>query len=71
MLGKIFLLIELVMRLFKLWDQFADYTEESRKAEVEKRRQDRAKAIEDSKKAESDDDIWKSQEDIVKHRPRP
>jgi hypothetical protein len=71
MLGKLFLLIELIMRLFKLWDQFVDYADEKRKAEVEKRRQDRAKAIEDSKKAESDEDIWKSQEDIVKHRPRP
>lgn len=69
MLTKIWLVIELIMKLFKLWDQFADHVEARRRAEAEEKRQAREKAIEDSKRAETDDEIFDSQDRIVNNKP--
>lgn len=69
MFTKIWLVFELIMKLFKLWDQFADYVEARRKVEAEEKRQAREKAIEDSKKAETDDEIFDSQDRIVDNKP--
>jgi len=71
MFSNIFAVVQMILRLFKLWDQFLDWSDAQRAAEIEKRQQDRAKAIEDSKKAESDEEIWDSQDRIVDSRPRP
>lgn len=68
---KIFALIELILGLLKLKDQFFDWYTEKHSAEIEKRAQKRDQAVDQSKKAETDDDIWKSQEDIVNNSPQP
>lgn len=70
-MGSIFALIELILKLLKLWDGLMDYSDSKRAAEREAARQAREKAIEDSKKAETDDDIWKSQDGIVNNQPKP
>lgn len=68
---KLFALIELVLELLKLKDQFFDWYVEKNSAEIEKRAQKRDAAIDKSKTAESEDDIWKSQEDIIDNGSRP
>lgn len=69
MFTSIFAIIELVLKLFRLWDQFLDYSDARRLAEAEAKRQSREKALEDSIKAGTDDEIWDSQDRIVDNKP--
>jgi hypothetical protein len=71
-LAQIFTLIELVFKLFGLWDGFVQYIDDKRSAEREANAQARDAAIEESKKeGKSDDDVFKNQGDIVSHLPQP
>ena len=66
---RAFLLIELLLKLIGLWEQFSSYVQAQKLIEDEEKRQRREKAIEDSKKAETDEEIWKSQDGIVDNSP--
>jgi hypothetical protein len=68
---KVFLIVELILRLFKIWDKFGSYVDQRRAAEMEARAQAREKAIEKLKQAKTPDEIWKAQEELVKNGPRP
>jgi hypothetical protein len=69
MLTKIFLLIELVLKLFSVWDLFIVYVDEKYRAKIDENRKARELAVEDSKKAETDAEIWDSQDKIVRSQP--
>ena len=71
MITNFFALINLVLELLKLKNQFIDWFVEKHQAEIEKRGQKRDAAVEALKKAESDDEIWAAQEDIVNNSPKP
>ena len=68
-MAQIFAVIELILRLFKLWDQFLSFMDEKHSAELEKKRQAREAAVDRSKVDQSDDDIFKDQTDIVNNLP--
>lgn len=70
-MGSIFALIELILKLLKLWDGLIDYSDQKRATEREAAKQARDKAVDDSKKADSDEDVWKSQDEIVNNQPKP
>ncbi len=69
MLSGIFAFITLMLKLCKVWDQFLDYNDLQRKAEAERKNQDRAVAIEDAKKAQTPEEAFASQERIVRNKP--
>lgn len=54
-----------------VWNYIQEYFSSKKRAEEEKRNQEREQAIEDSKKAETDDEIWDSQDRIVNNKPKP
>lgn len=64
-----FAIIELILKLIGLWNEFGDYMDVKRKADIEKRRQERDKAIDDSKQAETDSEIWDTQDRITGRKP--
>jgi hypothetical protein len=68
-MGQVFLIIELLLKLSRLWDQFAIYVERRKRQENEEKRKRREKAVDDSKGAQTDDEIWKSQDGIVDNLP--
>ncbi len=69
MLTNIFAVIQLVLKLMKLWDQFLDYADTQRKAEAEARRQRREKAIEDAENAKTEEEAWDAQKRIIDNDP--
>ena len=71
MIAQIFLAIELLMRLFNLWDEFGSYVDAKREKDRVERDQKRSAAIDKQKNAESEADFDKAQSDIVDNLPRP
>lgn len=64
-----FTIIEIIIRLIGLWNQFTDFLYRDWKAKQEKKRQELDKAVEESKKAETNDEIWKTEDDITRNLP--
>ena len=71
MLAQLFLLIEVLMRAFNLWDQFGQYMDDKRERDRVERDQKRSAAIDKQKTAESEADFDKAQDDIANNLPRP
>lgn len=71
MITKLFISIELFLRLFKLWDRFMEHVDHTRALEAEARAQAREKALEDLKNAKTEEEIWRAQEELIKNQPRP
>lgn len=71
MIGKVFVIIQLLLKLFGAWEAFMDWMSDSYAVELDERAARRRKAIEESKKAESDAEIWESQDKIVDNLPTP
>jgi hypothetical protein len=69
MLTQLFALIQLVLRFFKLWDQFQDFSMAERLKENEERRQRLEKAVEDQKNAQTEDEFDRAQDEITKNLP--
>lgn len=69
MFGQIFAIIQVVLKLIGLWDQFLDWSDQKRVAEAEERRQKREQAISDLDKAKTDEDIFNEQTKIVNNKP--
>ncbi len=68
-IASVYSVIQLILKLFGLWDDFLDYSDNQRKIAADKKQQDLEKAVDQSTKAETDDEIWKSQDDITKNMP--
>ncbi len=69
MITNIFSAIILLLKLFGLWEQFADYIDKARIAETEARRQRREKALDDLKNTKTEEDFDKAQSDVVNNPP--
>lgn len=68
-IASIYSVIQLILRLFGLWESFLDYSDNQRKIAAAKKQEELEKAVDASTKAEVDDEIWKSQNDITKNMP--
>lgn len=68
-IGAIYSIIQLVLQLFGLWDQFLSYSDKQRLAEDEAKTEARNKAVDDSKTATDDTQIWKDQDTITRNKP--
>jgi hypothetical protein len=64
-----FALVEIILKLLRLRDEFLDYLVASRIKEEEEKRQNREKAIDAIEKAEDEDAFDKAQEEIVRNKP--
>ena len=71
MISQIFLVIELILKLFGAWEKFQDYSDKRKNAEAEERRQKRDKAVDDQQKAKTEDEFDKAQDTIVGNKPKP
>lgn len=71
MIAKIFLAIQLVLRLFKLWDSFLVYADEARERERLERDRKRDAAVDKQKHSQTEEEFDKAQDDIAGNRPRP
>ncbi len=70
-MGQIFLLIELVLKLLKLWDGFGDYQESKRKSEAEERARNRDSAAKEVINAGSEDEFDKASDKLHDNSPKP
>lgn len=64
-----FSLIQFLLNIFGLWEEFLRFSDSQRLAEDQLKTQKRNDAVDDSKKAKTDDDVWKSQDTIITNRP--
>ncbi len=71
MIAGIFAVIELILKLIGLWDQFLSYSDAKRAADAAAKQAALNKAVDASAGANSDDDIFKNQTDVVNNMPRP
>lgn len=69
MIGQIFAVIELLLKLIGLWGQFSDYVDKKRTAEAEERRQRRDQAVDDLKNAKTEEEFNEAQSRIVNNPP--
>jgi hypothetical protein len=65
----IFSLIQLILKLLNLWDQFSNWMQVERQIENKEKEKRRNEAIDKSKTAETDEDIWNAQDGIVDNLP--
>lgn len=71
MIAQIFLLIEVILRLFKLWDSFGTFVDDKREKDRIERDQARDKAVDKQKNAQTEEQFDKAQDDIARNSPRP
>lgn len=69
MIAQIFLLIEVILRLFKLWDSFGTFVDDKREKDRIERDQARDKAVDKQKNAQTEEEFDSSQGKIVKNKP--
>jgi len=70
MISGIFAAIQLVLRLFKLWDQFLEYSDKVRLAQAAENTQAREKAVDQQKGAMSEEEFDRLQDELTKHKPK-
>ena len=70
MISGIFGVVQLLLKLFGLWEQFLDYSDKARAAEAEARKQRREKAVDEQKAAATEDEFDKAQDEIIANKPR-
>lgn len=70
-MAGIFSIIQLLLKLIGLWEQFMDWSDAKRIADAEKNRQDRDKAVDDAVKAQTEQEFDEAQSRIADSLPRP
>lgn len=70
MISGIFAAIQLVLRLFKLWDQFLEYSDKVRLAQAAENTQEREKAVDEQKGASSEEEFDRAQDGVIGHKPK-
>lgn len=68
-LSSIFALLEVILRLFGLWDGLVNYLDAKRLADEQKKAQDRDAAVDKAKSAKTPDDAYDAQSGIVNSEP--
>lgn len=71
MITQIFAVIELVLKLIGLWEQFSAYTIQKSIADRAERKQQRDRAVDKQQTAQTEDEFDKAQDDISRNMPRP
>lgn len=71
MIAQIFLLIEVILRLFKLWDSFGTFVDDKREKDRIERDQARDKAVDKQKNAQTEEEFDRLQDDIARNSPKP
>ena len=71
MIAQIFVAIQAVLQLFKLWDAFLAYADDVREKERVARDQARNAAVDRQKEAQNEEDFDRAQDDIARNSPRP
>jgi hypothetical protein len=69
MIGQIFLIIQILMRAFGLWDQFISWSDAQREKDRIEQDQKRNAAVDQQSNAQSEADFDKSQDTIVGNKP--
>lgn len=69
MFTGIFAAIQLILRLFGLWDMFLNYSDKKRLADSQERTEDRNTAVDDQKKATDEEQFDKDQSSITHNHP--
>jgi len=70
-IAQIFVAIQAVLQLFKLWDAFLAYADDVREKERVARDQARNAAVDRQKEAQNEEDFDRAQDDIARNSPRP
>lgn len=71
MIAQIFVVIELLLKLFGIWESFLSYSDQKRIADGQKNTQDRNDALDKEKNASTEDEFDKAQDGVVSHIPKP
>lgn len=71
MISQVFAVVQLLLKVFGLWEQFLDYSDKARTAEAEERKQRREEAVDKQKDAQSEEEFDRAQDDIVGSNPKP
>jgi hypothetical protein len=66
---QIFAIIQLLLKLFGLWESFCNYTDKLRAAEAAAKTERREKAVDDATKAKTAEEAWDAEERIVANKP--
>ncbi len=69
MFSSIFAIIEMVLKLLGLWDQFLSWSDSKRLVDSQKNTQDRNTAVDDQKGAKDETTFDNDQSAIVNHKP--
>lgn len=70
-MANLFQIVQLLLKVFGLWEAFLDYMDASHSAALEERRQKREKALAELDRAKTDEEIWEAQEKVVDAKPNP
>lgn len=68
---QFFAIIQVILKLFGLWEGFLSWSDKKKIADQEKNKQDRDKALEDLKNAQTEEEFNKAQSGVVDHIPKP
>lgn len=71
MLLQIFAVIQLLLKLIGLWEQFSQWTIDKAIADREERKQARDKAVDAQQKAQTEEEFNRAQDEITRNLPRP
>lgn len=69
MLFNLFSFIEMILRLMRLWDQFAEYVVTMRQQEIDRKQRELEKAVDATEKIKTAEDAYNAQKDIVDNLP--
>lgn len=69
MIAQFFAVVQLLLKLIGLWEQFLSWSDAKRIADAEQNRQERNAAVDEQKTAKTEEDFDKAQDSIVNHIP--
>lgn len=68
---QVFAVIQLILKLIGLWEDFLSWSDKKRIADAEVNRQEREKAVDKQKDAEDEKTFDDAQSEIINHKPSP
>lgn len=69
MFAQIFAVIEIVLKLFGLWEQFGIYMDAKRLKDAEEKSQRRDEAVDNAVKATTPEDAYAAQDGVASNEP--
>lgn len=68
-IAQIFTALQVLLKLFGLWEQFQNFMSAVAIKEAEERARALDQALKDAQNAKTPDDAWKAQEGVTKNEP--